>query len=157
MAKNIPDALAALALTQAANAATLDGREYRIKRVWAYSPPMSKSIQADTPAWINTFTFTRRPSGSTMRTLHLSVRSQLYVHDADQDRGLEIATRMFADMLDRLDHNVTLKDADGQPTVTRLDYRGADPTLGLGERGGLAYQMVDMWIDLMIQEAFIYA
>jgi hypothetical protein len=92
-----------------------------------------------------------------MRTSLYVVRTQLFINDSDINRGVEAATRMHMDYVNRLDSNVTLKDALGASTVTRLDWRGADPTIGVAERAGQSYQVLDMFVDLLIQDSHAYA
>lgn len=157
MAKNIADALTALSLVQAAVTASVGGVTFTTARVWKYPPPASAAL-ADTPAWINTWRVEPRTAGaSSLRGVLYVVRSQLFIGDVDIDRGIEVATRMHMDYADRLDHNVTLKDAGGVATVSRLNWRGADPTIGTAERNGISYQVLDMFEELLIQGGFAYS
>lgn len=149
MAKNIADALDALALVQMAVTASVGGTTFTTQRVWKYAPPAAH-VLTDTPEWINTVRIEPRREGISMRRLFYAIRTQLFIEDADNDRGIEAATRMSMDYIDRLDANVTLKDAGGMATVTRLTYRGSDPTFGIAERNSHFYQVLDMWVDVQI-------
>lgn len=157
MAKNIADALAALALIEAAVTTTVSGVTFATKAVYTYPPAQGNALPT-TPAWINVWVLQPRATGaSSLRRLRYSVRTQLFIAEADLNRGLEAATRMSMDFIDRLDGNVTLKDAGGAATVSRMDYRGSDPTIGTAERGGRSYQVLDMFVDLMIDGPFNFA
>lgn len=157
MAKNIADALDALALIEAAVTVTFDGSTFATKRVYKYPPAASVSLP-DSPAWINSWRVEPRRSGaSSLRTVLYVVRAQCLIRDADFDRGIEAATRMHMDFVDRLDGNVTLRDAGGNATVSRLDWRGADPTIGTAERNSVMYAALDMFVELLIQGGFNYA
>ena len=156
MAKNIADALAALVLIENAVTVSVGGVTFATRKAHAYPPPAADALPTN-PAWINTWTLSRRESGHSMRTLFYTVRVQLFIDDADIDRGCEAATRMHVDFIDRLDSNVTLKDALAAATVTRLDYRGVDPSVGIAERGGKRFEVMQMDLDLIIQTGFAYS
>lgn len=155
MSRNIADALDALALIEDAVTATVDGTVFAVKRVHTYPLRASQSF-ADTPCFQNTWRIDPGQRGHGIRRLFYVVRAQLFINEADMDRGIEAATRMHMDFIDRLDANVTLKDSNGDSTVTRLDYRGADPTIGVAERNNISYQVLDMFVDLLIETAQAY-
>lgn len=156
MAKTIGDALAALVLVEDAVTATVGGVVFATRKAYVYPPPAADALPTN-PAWINTWTLSRRESGHSLRTLFYTVRVQLFIDDADIDRGMEAATRMHTDFIDRADANVTLKDAGGFATVTRLDYRGVDPSVGVAERGGKRFEVMQMDLDLIMQTGFAYS
>lgn len=157
MAKNIADALVALGLVESAVTVTFSGVTFATAAVYPYPPKQSDALPT-TPAWINSWVLQPRASGaSSFRRLSYAVRAQLFIADADVNRGLEAATRMSMDFIDRLDRNVTLRDAGGQPTVTRMQYRGSDPTIGVAERAGRSYQVLDMFVDIQIDGPFVFA
>jgi hypothetical protein len=156
MAKNIADALAAIVLIENAVTVSVGGTTFATRKAYAYPPPAADALPTN-PAWINMWTLSRRESGHSLRELFYTVRVQLFIDDADIDRGLEAATRMHTDFIDRLDANVTLRDAGNAATVSRLDYRGVDPSIGVAERGGKRFEVMQMDIDLFMQTGFAYS
>lgn len=157
MAKNLADALAALALVQGAVTVTVGGVTFATRRVYTY-PPNANDALPTTPAWINQVEMPRAPTtGAQLRRMFYTVRTQCFIADQDITRGIEVATRMHMDYIDRLSSNVTLKDAGGAPTVTRVEFRSPSPMLGTAERAGQRYEVLDMFVDMLIEGPYTFA
>lgn len=119
-----------------------------VKKAWPYMPPQSVLAGVAMPAWINEWTLVRERRAISMREQLYSVRMQLLVFDADQDRAADIATAFMVVAVDAFDAAVTLGG-----TATQQTLRGASPTLGRVEIGGAVYSAIDLFLDVEMKEA----
>lgn len=120
-----------------------------VRRVFKYAPNRQQAL-ADLPCWINTWTLSRIDwtlSGTTARRQeYYSVNAQLFVEDADLNRGAEIASAFLPQFLSAVGPDFTLSG-----DALFADVRGGDPTLGLLEWAGKGYAGLNLFVDIEIQ------
>lgn len=118
------------------------------KRVYTYSPGRQAAL-SDCPAWMHSYTLTRREIGPT-KYQFFTIHSQLFIDDADTDRGAAIATAF-------LDAYITVlslaANSSWAGTIAHLvGIRGGDPTVALLEWAGRSYPGLDLYLDLKLLE-----
>lgn len=122
-----------------------------IKKAYKYIPKSSVALP-DTPAWLNEWTLNTVERFVGFRIQTYTVHMQLFVLDADPDRGADIASSFAKEMIDALDADVSL----GQ-TITQQTLRGGNPTQGSFERVNLTYSGLDLFLDLEMKEGATFA
>lgn len=119
------------------------------KRAHAF-PPNRQQALTETATWVNTWTLNRIEwtlSGTTAnRQEFYTVTAQLFVLDADLNRGAATASAFLPAFLSALGADFTLGG-----TVLFADARGGDPTLGLLEWAAQGYPGLTLLIDLELQ------
>lgn len=114
-----------------------------IKRVYKYPPDASKGL-TDTPAWLNSWSLTRTDQQySTVLHHYYTVRMQLAVLDASENRAAAIASAFFVALVSAWTADTTLDS-----TVHRALLRGGDPTLVAMEWAGKRHIGLDLYLDL---------
>lgn len=120
-----------------------------VKRVFTF-PPNRQQALTEAPCWVNTWSLVRvewTQSGTTAnRQEFYTVTSQLFVQDADLNRGAAIASAFLPAFLSAIGADFTLGG-----TCLFADARGGDPTLGLLEWAGQGYPGLTLLIDLEIR------
>lgn len=144
---DITTAMASIATMQAGLAITSPVSR-SVKRAFTF-PPNRQQALADTPCWINGWQLARIEwgLGGTAGPRHefYTVHSQLFVLDADLNRGASIASAFLPAFLVALNADWTLGG-----TVVSVDCRGGDPTLGLLEWAGQGYPGLDLYLDVEV-------
>jgi hypothetical protein len=119
-----------------------------VKRTYAL-PPNRKDALPDTPCWINGWTLVRQdktfPPLPTRGPRYYAINAQLFVRDADLNRGADIATAFHEAFDDALDASTAWNDA-----VMDWDLRGGDPTLALLEWAGEGYPGLNLLLDVVL-------
>lgn len=120
-------------------------------RAYKYVPARDSALP-DTPCWFNSWSFVREERLIQLRRSFYSVRMQLAVHDADLDRAADIATAFHVAAVADFSADVTL---NGQ--VTNTEFRGGSPTLVRLDWAGMTYVGLDLFLDLVMEEAVTFA
>lgn len=117
-----------------------------IKRAYKYFPPQEAPLE--TPCFQNAWTLVSEERGGGVRRQRYTVRMQLLVDDADQERAADIATAFHVALVDAFDADVTLAQ-----TCSHQSLRGGSPTLVVFERAGRFYVGLDLYLDIEMDEA----
>lgn len=121
-----------------------------IKRAYKYPP--SRNADLETPCIINNWSMPDSAGMGGLRVQNYTVHGQLFINDADIDRGCDIATAFWGKLVDALGQNVTLGG-----TATRASLRGASPdTVVLLPWNEKPYQGLDFFIDVLLKDTFAY-
>jgi hypothetical protein len=80
------------------------------------------------------------------------VEMQFFARQIDLPNAAEVATAFMPKIMDAFDADVTLGG-----TVTDSALRGGTPTLARLERGDLFYLGLDLFLDLTMKEAKVFA
>lgn len=123
-----------------------------IQKAWKYVAPQSATIP-ETPCFMNDYTLRREQRAPSLRVSGWTIRSHLYVFDADLEVAMDIATALFEKYRNDLgaDTNLSRNISGGG------QLRGSDPTIGTIERAGRAYMAVECFLDFEIKESFAWA
>lgn len=143
---SIRDVLTALVAIQKGIAIS-DPISTRVKEAYRLAP--SREVALTTPCFINAWSLIRlerRLSGGVLRHFY-TVRSQLFVTDADLDRGADIASALGVAYITAINSNITL---NGTASTSLL--RGGDPTCALLEWAAKPYPGLDLFLDIELNE-----
>jgi hypothetical protein len=113
--------------------------------------PSQATLAPDAPCFINSviaFHEERLPSGG--RTQHYTVRMQLLVEDADDDRAADIALAFHGALVNAFDTDVN-QGLNGACTVQTL--RSASVLLGVIDRGNRKYIGTDVLMEIVMSDA----
>lgn len=119
-----------------------------VKEAYKFVPKANQVISP--PAWVNNWTLNRVDGpGGQYRKQYYTVAMNLYAMPAapDADIATDVASAFHAAFVDALDLKVNLSG-----TVSVATLRGADPTLGILERGGVSYIGLSLFLDLLMGE-----
>lgn len=121
-----------------------------IKKAYKYHPPASVAAP-NCPCFFNSWTKTsgKRANGA-MRERQFAVHMQLLVDDSDSDRASDIASAFYEQLETALDADQTLNHT----VETTRPLRGGSPTLAALERAGRLYIGLDLYLDLVMTEAY---
>ncbi len=144
---DIRSALARLIQIQAAVEIS-DPDGVTVQRAWKYVPPQNTTVP-ETPCFMNDYTLRGEQRNPSQRVSMWTIRSQIYVQNADLDEAADIATALFEQYRRDLGKDTNLSgNISGAAPI-----RGADPTLG-GIPGREGYMIVECFMDFEIKEAF---
>lgn len=120
-----------------------------VKRAYTF-PPNRQHALADTPCWVNSWQLARIEWGlggtAGPRSEYYTVHAQLFVLDADLNRGAAVASAFLPAFVTAVNADWTLGG-----TVRAVDVRGGDPTLALLEWAGQGYAGLDLYCDVEVQ------
>ncbi|MGD9889691.1 MAG: hypothetical protein AB7R89_25790 [Dehalococcoidia bacterium] len=123
-----------------------------IKKVHTYAPNRDSTLP-DTPCWMLTWSFRELQEGMSGRRFQVyTVRCQLFIEDADLNRAAAIATAFHVAWIDLMDQHNQLGG-----TVTKIDRRGGEPTLGLLTWAEKPYVGLDLYLDLHLVDSTTYS
>lgn len=117
-----------------------------VKRAYRLAPNRADAL-TDLPCWLNAWTLARTDRTFDGLTQYYTVRMQLFVDDADSDRGAAIATAFH-------DAFVAAWNADTGlgGTVDNSVLRGGTPTICLLDWGGRSYPGLDLMLDVELYD-----
>ncbi len=118
-----------------------------IRRVWDPIPPDSVGVP-DAPCWMNELSFVGMERTASQLIERHVLRMQLFVKDADRDRGYNIARAFLVALLSSFGPHPTLMGK-----VTDQQIRGGSPTVGNLVRAELSYPGLDLYMDIVIKNA----
>lgn len=121
-----------------------------VVRVWDPLPPDSVML-ADFPCWGLSLTFLGADRTASQYIERYSLRMQLFLNDADRDRGLKIARAFHVALLAAFAPHPTLS-----ATVTDQTIRGGAPTEGILTRNNVSFAGLDEYMDITIKNAMTY-
>lgn len=119
------------------------------KRAYRYPPSRDKAL-TDFPCWINMPRLVRVEPHIGLLVRWYTVRMQVFVQEADLDRGAEIAQELVEAAIVEFTKPSNL-DLNGN--VTNTSIRGADPTIGMLEWAGHGYPGGDLLLDVEIKSS----
>lgn len=117
-----------------------------IAKAWKYFPPEEATLP-ETPCFANEWSLTAFEVHVGLLVRRYAIHTQMFVLDADQERGADIATAYMNALETALLANYTLTQ-----TVNQAILRGAQPTLAILERAGVKYVGLDLFLDVEMKE-----
>lgn len=149
------DVTTALVALQASVAITRPSN-MQVRKAWPVGPPPDAAL-VDLPAWTNEFTFTGEDRDLSLRLQRGTYRMQLHIQQYQPTSDHRVAHAFVDAVIAAFDAHQKLTDAAGAQTIGVQAIRGGNPTVTRLERGGQAYLGIDLYLDVELNDAGVFA